>query len=376
MKLLFVTGGSPATVFAMTPLATSCRNAGHRILIATNRESTRAAMNAGLPTICISENSVRSHIRKLRMSGNSEMKEDDSMDLLDFGEVFANIAVEYLPKLRKIVETWRPDIVIGGQLHYSAGLVSREFGLPYIRLAWDMGEPPELDQVAENTIASRLPFTKKNGLAEPTLNIGVCPPSVCDPRIPVDVVMQWVPYNDQIELRTDLLDNSYRTVFLTAGTKVKYPDYFYSYLRAMVIELQRVDARLLVSVPQDAAQQMHRDTGARVEWLPFDSVSKTVDLVVHHGGGGTALTAIAYGLPQVVLPNMPKLVQPAQRLEKQGAARVLLPQEENKPGALIETVESVLENIELYRRRSARLREEMYSMPTPNDIVETIERVR
>ena len=73
---------------------------------------------------------------------------------------------------------------------------------------------------------------------------------------------------------------------------------------------------------------------------------------------------------------MPKLVQPAQRLEKQGAARVLLPQEENKPGALIETVESVLENIELYRRRSARLREEMYSMPTPNDIVETIERVR
>jgi UDP:flavonoid glycosyltransferase YjiC (YdhE family) len=38
-------------------------------------------------------------------------------------------------------------------------------------------------------------------------------------------------------------------------------------------------------------------------WLPFPPVFAAADAVIHHGGAGTLLTALAAGMPQLVVPG-------------------------------------------------------------------------
>ena len=38
MRFLFITGGSPACVFAVAPLASAVRNAGHEVFMAANED--------------------------------------------------------------------------------------------------------------------------------------------------------------------------------------------------------------------------------------------------------------------------------------------------------------------------------------------------
>jgi glycosyltransferase len=53
--MLFVAAGSPATVFALAPLATAARNAGHQVVMAANDDMVPVITSSGLPGIATTD---------------------------------------------------------------------------------------------------------------------------------------------------------------------------------------------------------------------------------------------------------------------------------------------------------------------------------
>jgi UDP:flavonoid glycosyltransferase YjiC (YdhE family) len=62
-------------------------------------------------------------------------------------------------------------------------------------------------------------------------------------------------------------------------------------------------------------------------WVPQAELLPHVDVVVHHGGSGTTLGALAAGVPQLVLPQGADQFANAEALAGSGAAVRLLPGE-------------------------------------------------
>lgn len=375
MRLLFVTGGSPATVFAITPLATAARNAGHEVVVATNRETMEAVAGAGLAGYCVSETPIRTHIFHDRQGHPVPPSDDPTERMLSIGNGFGRMAAAYQQPLWELAERWRPDVVVGGALHYSAAVLSARLGVPYARLTWDLGEPLAVDGRAEQEMAPELEALGLPGLPPCDLFVDVCPVSVRDPEALDGVSMRWIPWNTQDELQPWMIARGDRPrVVVTAGTKVAAPDYFFDYLVDLVRGLRAMDVELLVSVPPTAAADIERAAGVPARWMPLDVIARSADLFVHHGGGGTALAAMVCGVPQLIVPNMPKLVGPARRLAAYGAARTIETGDAPDARAMLDGAGELLNNPG-YRQRAGALAEEIAAMPTPSEVVGFIEKL-
>jgi len=70
---------------------------------------------------------------------------------------------------------------------------------------------------------------------------------------------------------------------------------------------------------------------------PLDRLLWHADVVVHHGGAGCVMTAVAAGVPQLALPFGPEQESIARRVEAAGAGRVV-----PGPVADVETVRDAL----------------------------------
>lgn len=373
MRMLFVTGGSPATVYALTPLATAARNAGHEVLVASNQETMEAVAGAGLPGVCVSEVPIRHHIYHDRAGEPVAMPDDPDQAMRSIGHAFGRMAARYQEPLFELARRWHPDVVVGGALHYSAAVLAARIGVPFVRHSWDSGEPLVVDDAAEVEMRPELEALGFDRIPDTSLWIDVCPPSVRDPEAPEGTSMRWIPCNLQPALEPWMYTKgSAPRVAITAGTKTA-PGYFFDYLVRLVAGIKRLDAEILVSAPPAVAGELSEATGMHVGWLPFDTFARTCDLLVHHAGGGTALTGMVYGIPQLLVPNMPKLVAPSERLAAYGAARVILP-EDDTPEVLADAAGDLLAT-ESYRERARALAEEANAMPTPAEVLGLIEKL-
>lgn len=373
MRTLFVTGGSPATVYALIPLATSARNAGHEVLVASNKETMEAIAGAGLPGVCVSDVPIRHLITTDRAGAPVPKSDDPDVQLRSIGHAFGRMAALYQEPLYDLARTWRPDVVVGGTLTYSAAVLAARIKVPFVRQSWDSGEPQAVDVAAGIEMRPELGALGFDGIPGSALWIDVCPPSVRDPDAPRGTSMRWIPCNLQSPLEPWMYKKgSAPRVAITAGTKTA-PGYFFDYLVQLVDKLKPLDVELLVSAPPAVAGELAEATGTKVGWVPFDTVARTCDLLVHHAGGGTALTGMVYGIPQLLVPNMPKLVAPSARLADYGAARTILPGDDT-PDAMASAAQDLL-TTEAYRERARSLADEANAMPAPAEVLNLIEKL-
>lgn len=61
---------------------------------------------------------------------------------------------------------------------------------------------------------------------------------------------------------------------------------------------------VLIAAPERAAEQLRPTLeGARIGWIPLDVAAPTCDLMLHHGGGITAMAGMSAGVPQLLTPE-------------------------------------------------------------------------
>ena len=129
----------------------------------------------------------------------------------------------------------------------------------------------------------------------------------------------------------------------------------------VVLALGGADLQALGPLPANA-----RVTG----WVPLSELLPSCSAIVHHGGAGTTWTALALGIPQLILPQGADQPMNAEAAQRRGLAVVLSPTPESR--APVEAaLERVLQDAAL-RATARAVQEEMAGLPTPHDTVERL----
>jgi UDP:flavonoid glycosyltransferase YjiC (YdhE family) len=102
------------------------------------------------------------------------------------------------------------------------------------------------------------------------------------------------------------------------------------------------------------------------DWLPFAAVMPHVGGVVIHGGGGTVMTALAAGVPQVVVPGAGDRTVHAQLVAARGAGLAVRTQD-----ITAATLERLVSDPEL-ARNAGEVAAEIAATPAPADLVEPL----
>ena len=135
-----------------------------------------------------------------------------------------------------------------------------------------------------------------------------------------------------------------------------------------------VDMLVTVGPEGDPASLGEVPDNVHVErFVAQSAVLPLIDLIVHHGGTGTVLSALEVGLPQLLLPQGADQFINAEILTAAGAARAL-PNDAQPPAAIGEAVQKLLGDSP-ERQVATRLCDEIAAMPSPAEVVPALVRL-
>jgi len=302
--------------------------------------------------------------------------------------VFGGIRTQHmLADVLAIAATWRPDVLVRDTHEYGSMVASELLDIPHAKIevlvthsarsrhtAWLL-EP--LQHVrAECGLRSRpipelmdqylvlAPFPASlaagNSPAAPTTH-RIRPSSFdrADATLPA-----WV---DGVESRP-LIYVSLGTTFNASRGRDIFP--------RLLAGLRDIDAEIVLTLGHelDPADFGPQPTHVHVErFLALGALLPRCSLVLFHGGSGTLVPALAYGLPMVILPLGADQPDNAARCAQLGASRTM-DQNQLAPQQVRETVLDVLRTPS-YRECAERLRDEFNSLPGPQFAVELLERL-
>jgi UDP:flavonoid glycosyltransferase YjiC (YdhE family) len=292
--------------------------------------------------------------------------------------MFADVAAEFVaPTMIEQCERLRPDLVIYEAMNTGAGVAASVLGIPaaafaillassfygslhtatveYQHSMWLQRDrtPPAGNGLLAAVLINPAPPTLRQASAGETRTIAIRP----------------VAYNEaSAEVPAWLTAPRTRPrVYITLGT-VSFGAV--EVLSRAVAEIAAFDVDVLVTVGPEGEPAALGEVpdNVRVErFVAQSAVLPLVDLIVHHGGTGTVLSALEVGLPQLLLPQGADQFVNAEILTAVGAARAL-PNDAQRPGAIGEAVRELLGNAP-ERQAAMRLRDEIAAMPSPGDVV-------
>jgi UDP:flavonoid glycosyltransferase YjiC (YdhE family) len=376
VRVLFCCRPAYGHVYPLLPLASAVRDAGHEVSFGTGdaflgplRERGFAAERVG---IAIDE------ADRLALEAKPELNDLPREERWRFGVVvFADVLPRRtLADLGPLLAEQKPDLVVYDETDVGAAVAADLAGIPAIthslgRQLPDAFRPPALGRLRELEPSARDPF-----LERPYLDI--CPPALRDPaaaepqeRIPLRPEAPIDP-GDALPAWLDG-ERSRPLIYLTLGTYVSGQ---IDSLRAAAAGLGTLDADVLVAVGPDGDPDAlgPLPESVRVEcFVAQGRLLPQLDAVVHHGGSGTMLGALAHGVPQLLLPHGADQFINAQALLPAGAALRLLP-EEITPDAVAYAVQTLLSE-QRFRGAAEEIAAEIASMPAPAEVVPVLERV-
>jgi UDP:flavonoid glycosyltransferase YjiC (YdhE family) len=141
-------------------------------------------------------------------------------------------------------------------------------------------------------------------------------------------------------------------------------------LNRAIADIAPLDVDILVTVGPEGEPAALGEVPDNVHVERFvaqSAVLPMVDLIVHHGGTGTVLSALEVGLPQLLLPQGADQFYNAEILPTAGVARAL-PNDAQQPGAIGDAVRALLGDSP-ERLTAARVRDEIAAMPSPAEVV-------
>lgn len=412
MRVLCATTAGTGHFGPMIPVAQACAAAGHEVRVAAPESFAGHVQRAGLahaPFDDVPPEVMGAVFGRLPSLSMEEANHTVIRDI--FGRLDARAA---FPRVNEVVERWRPDVVLREPCEFGSLAAAERAGVPHVEVAIGIGnlqlwaadllvEPlRELDE-----IVGLAPGTCSAAMATAPLLTSV--PASLDGRDPgardgsahgadaghdvagqdvagQDVAAQAVPavlrYRDPAggdrvgSLPAAWGDADDPLVYVTFGSVTGGfadlgPVMFEGSLRA----LADLPVRVLLTTGHAGDPEALRPwpANAQVEqWWPQDEVMPRASAMVGHGGFGTTMSALAAGVPQVVVPlfAFDQEVN-ATRIAEVGAG-IRLEGQVEATEHLAEAVTRALSD-ERMRSVAGALADEIASLPNVSELVETIE---
>jgi len=366
MRVLFVSTPGAGHVFPMVPLAWALRAAGHEVLVATT-DTGLVAERAGLPVVDLAPDVDFDAVRVRMMRDEPQLaKQVLTGKLADVRMVvtaFARLSALLSDGLVAAASTWSPDLIVQSQLQGAGLVAAAKVDVPLVEHGFGFARTDGMPALFRDHMAE---VFDRYGVDLPTRHAGidVAPPSMLDGP-PQGWSMRYVPYNGGATLPAWLDTPPERPrIAVTVGTVVPARDGLSS-LRRLVDAASQVDAEFVLALGKaDPAALGPLPANVRpVGWVPLSSLLPTCQAIVHHGGAGTTLTALACGVPQLVLPTGADRYINAEAVRGRGTAVVSSPEDVTDL-----ELRSLLDSHQL-RTAADEVRREIEALPSPADMV-------
>ncbi|WHT23355.1 DUF1205 domain-containing protein [Crossiella sp. CA-258035] len=401
MQVLFTVSSWPTHYAAMVPLGWALQAAGHEVRVVCTPSQVAPVSAAGLipvPVLNGLEVTVRLRLQYYREALNGQwpypwlpphpltggpLNSLDDFDLAGYRDreapAYARLAAAGYDAAVAFASAWRPDLVLHDPASLEGMLIAGLLGIPAVLCLWGpvgTHEPAHMSIVPEDHSGA----FPRHGLREFGLDmirtvIDPCPPALAPPIAAQRLPMRYVPYNGCAPMPGWLLERSDRPrVCITWSTALTTTSGPRSYLLPELVRAADdlgVEVVLTATAEDVAALGRVPPTVRVAERLPLRLLLPGCDAVVHHGGSGTALTALWAGVPQVMATFASEQTATATRVAAAGAA-LHLPGHEANAGAVGTALEKLLAD-NSYRRTAGELRAQMLRQPTPADLVKTLE---
>ncbi|MGC4941703.1 glycosyltransferase [Kribbella sp. DT2] len=379
MRALFSFTGGNGHVLPLLPIARALAVRGHEVLFTcqpamldTVRAAEFDAVESGGTTLTAA--TYRGPLVAV----------DRDAEVNGIRDAFAGrVARERAPRIVKVGAEFGADVVVHDEVDFGAGVAAQRLGVPHASvtvlaaggmitpglvdeplhcLRAELGVGPGLDEFL--TIVPVMPSFRAAPLPATAPSIR---PDVLEGRESPDepAVDAWLAARPGRPL-----------VYFTLGT-VFHQESGDLFTRVLA-GLERVKANVVVTVGReiDPAELGRRADNVLVErFVPQRALLPRASVVVSHAGSGTVVSALACGVPLVLLPMGADQSWNADRCEVLGVGRVLDPLTVS-PADVAVAVEEVLAN-PAYRSAARVLQEEAELLPGAEVVVDVlVERVR
>ena len=317
----------------MLPLARSLAEAGHDVAFASGEPVVGEAEAEGFTAfrVGLALDSAEPLARRIR--GLAASLPPSQVRPFVFTELFVRVELEPRANdLLEIIEQWSPHVVVHDVAEFAAPLVATMVGIPYVEHSYGPAVQNDVIRAAGQATA---PFWASHGLAPHPLGgfyrylyLDVCPPSLQLPGAVAGAVqgirtVETQPSATQLPWLDGL--RALPIVYVTLGTVYNHNlDVF----RALLDGLRDEALNIVVTVGKqnDPAVLGRQPSNIHVhQYIPQELLLPHCAAVVTHGGAGSTLGALAFGLPLLIVPQGADHFYNADRVVAAGAAVRLMP---------------------------------------------------
>jgi UDP:flavonoid glycosyltransferase YjiC (YdhE family) len=362
MRVLFTFAGGSGHLEPLVPIARAAREAGHAVVFSGRPAAAERVRELGFEMFVTGPPgpeapSTRTPLLDIDLAREEAVLRDG----------FAGrIARERATGVLELCATWRPDVVVCGEVDFGAMVAAERAGLAFAVVLISATERFVREEVVAEPVAA---LRAQHGLGPdgPGERLVLSPfPRRLRPLPPGAHAFRAV---QAMRPRADA-----NAVYFTLGTifNLESGDLFERVLAALR-ELP-VDVIATTGSNLDPAELGPQPANVRLErYLPQPEVLPRCRAVVSHAGSGSVLGTLAHGLPSVLLPMGADQPQNAARCEELGVARVL-----DAPRAIPATIREAVADVlsdPSYRSAAERIADEIAALPDPKHLVGAIERL-
>lgn len=297
-------------------------------------------------------------------------------------DLFGRLATTaMLPGMERTCAEWSPDLVLRDPCEYASAIVTARLGIPTAQVAISLAEA----EAASITAAAPALEEHRPGLVE---ELRVSPyltrfPASLDPS-PFPTTVR---FKDPGKARGAPLPDWWHgsdapLVYMTFGTVLGHMSMASGVYRTAMNATSGLEVRVLLTVGRrfDRSSLGPIPANVRVEaWVEQSDVLEQADLVVCHGGSGTAFGALAAGVPMVVVPLFADQFENGRRIADRGAGLLVEAKKSTaaplRPGIGEEDAPRITAGItsvlatSSYRRNARRIAAEMAATQTVDEIL-------
>lgn len=401
MRVLYSVSSWATHYAAAVPLGWALQAAGHEVRVLCPPSQSAPVANAGLLPVPVLDgmdvavSNRMSYVREALASRwpypwlplhpitGEQMSALSDFDVQKYRETiepqYARRAARGHDEAVRFARLWRPDLVVHDPVSSEGLLAARVLGVPAALALWGpvgTHEPDGLDILPQDLSHSFERYGCAPFGADAIEHvIDPCPGAIAPPVEGRRLAVRFVPYNGT----GDAPEWCYRPadrprVVVGWSTALTSMSGLQSAILPRIVEaLGDLDLELvLTATARDVAALGAVPATVRVlERCPLRLLLAHSDLVLHHGGAGSAMTALAAGVPQLAITFAPEQSRVGGRLAAAGAG-VQLPGYRATGEAIRAAAREILAGRK-YQQAAGILREENLRRPTPAELVKRLE---
>lgn len=386
MRILVTTTPVSTHFMPLVPLLWALRSAGHHLVVVGQPDVQQVVQAHGLSGVSIGAPfDVEAMLRDGLGPGQRPVQARPRLagqPMAPYAKVWMDHARGMLADYLSFARGYRPDLIVSDHLEYTALLLAGVLRVPVVQHRWGVDPiSTPARPVAEESLRDLCVASGLTGLPVPELLLDPCPPSLQVPDADPGTPIRCVPSNGGGGLPAWLRDerdgSPDRRVVVSLGVRTLVLNGI-SHMRQVLHAFDGLpDVTALATVGRG-----HRDeigpvphNVRMIDPMPLHLLFERCAAVIHHGGAGSAMTATAFGLPQVVLPQLADTFTTGDRLAAVGAGITVEDgARQDDPQVVAAAVAAVLAEPG-YAKAAGELAAEMARMPSPARLAQDLERL-